>query len=357
MLDMPIAIVSLVDKNRIWFKSHYGIDLSEIGTQPGLCSSAILSDELYLVKDARKDPRTINHPLVVNKFALRFYAAYPLRTREGYNIGTFCVLDKKPRHFTHAKREILKMLSEMVIDYIELRLEAKMAKRHHHDILNITAHQLKNPLAMMPLLSDMIIHHKDKPEAIDDIADQIKNAGKRMSTTIENLLEDARDQLGNIHLRRERLDMGTLLKGIYNTSKTFAKNKQQDLLISVNDPCIVYGDPRRLTEVIDNIINNAIKFSPLASKIEVILQVKNKKAVLQVKDEGPGLTKDDKKKLFQAYSSLSAQPTGGESSTGLGLSIAKNLVLAHRGKIYAESKGINKGSTFTVELPVLTEKV
>ena len=80
--------------------------------------------------------------------------------------------------------------------------------------------------------------------------------------------------------------------------------------------------------------------------------VKEEFAVVEVKDEGPGLTKDDKKNLYRRFTSLSAQPTGGENSTGLGLSIVKNLVDAHRGFIYATSDGPGTGATFTVELPL-----
>ncbi len=125
LLQVPIAIVSLVDHDRIWFKSHHGLDASETEREPGFCSSAILSPEVYEVRDARVDARTLTNPLVVGQLGLRFYAAAPLRTRDGFNLGTLCVIDRKPRELTLSEAEMLKKLAAMVMDQMELRLAAR----------------------------------------------------------------------------------------------------------------------------------------------------------------------------------------------------------------------------------------
>ena len=96
-LRVPIAIVSIVDSDRIWFKSKVGTDVSEIGREPGLCASAILHDVPWIVEDARRDPRTLANPLVAGDLGLQFYAGAPLRTHDGYNLGTVCVIDREPR--------------------------------------------------------------------------------------------------------------------------------------------------------------------------------------------------------------------------------------------------------------------
>lgn len=124
IFNLPIAIITLVDTDRIWFKSKYGLDATQIGRNPGLCASAILSDDIYLVEDATIDPRTIANPLVAGNFGLQFYAGAPLRTLDGYNLGTFCVIDRKKRFFSTEQKESLKMFSELVMEIIELRLMA-----------------------------------------------------------------------------------------------------------------------------------------------------------------------------------------------------------------------------------------
>jgi GAF domain-containing protein len=122
LFNVPIAIISLVDTDRIWFKSAYGLNINQISRDPGLCASAILSDDLYVVDNAIKDPRTLANPLVAGEFGLRFYAAAPLQTEGQCNLGTLCIIDKTPRHLTDKEHKLLRELSEIVMDEMELRL-------------------------------------------------------------------------------------------------------------------------------------------------------------------------------------------------------------------------------------------
>ena len=123
--NVPIAIISLVDHDRIWFKSHFGVEVNQVDRAPGLCASAILSDDLYVVDNAPEDPRTLANPLVTGALGLQFYAAAPLHTKDGYNLGTFCVIDKKVRYFTNEQRAALPALAKIVIDEFELRLSSR----------------------------------------------------------------------------------------------------------------------------------------------------------------------------------------------------------------------------------------
>ena len=127
LFHAPIAIVSLVDEDRIWFKSHHGLDIQQIDRGPGLCASAILEDAPYVVEDATKDVRALANPLVAGEFGLRFYVAAPLRTRDGFNLGTLCVIDHKPRQAQAKEIEQLEHLAAIVMEQMELRLEARRA--------------------------------------------------------------------------------------------------------------------------------------------------------------------------------------------------------------------------------------
>ncbi len=125
IFDVPIAIITLVDTERIWFKSAYGLDVEEITRDPGLCSSAIISNEVYVVENARVDPRTIANPLVAGVMGLQFYAAAPLTTSDGYNLGTICIIDQNPRTLNGKEASILLHLSRIVMDHFEIRLQAR----------------------------------------------------------------------------------------------------------------------------------------------------------------------------------------------------------------------------------------
>ena len=122
LFQVPIAIVSIVDSDRIWFKSRYGLGLTQIPRDPGLCASAILERTPRIVTDAALDPRTQSHPLVMGDFGLRFYAAAPLTTMDGYNVGTLGVIDDHPRKIDHTKIAVLQDLASMVMNEIELRV-------------------------------------------------------------------------------------------------------------------------------------------------------------------------------------------------------------------------------------------
>jgi len=130
VFNVPIAIVSLVDADRIWFKSHHGLEIEQIDRNPGLCASAILSDDVYLVEDAKNDPRCLANPLVAGEFGLQFYAAAPLQTADG-NIGTFCILDKRKRYINTEQQEMLRQMAKIVMKEIELRLQSRILIREY----------------------------------------------------------------------------------------------------------------------------------------------------------------------------------------------------------------------------------
>lgn len=128
LFSVPIAIVSLVDHDRIWFKSRHGLPgVQQIGRDPGLCASAILQDEPWVLTDAPVDARALANPLVAGEFGLRFYAGVPLRTHDGFNLGTLCVIDREPRPVTERQIARLKHLASLVVDQMELRLSARHA--------------------------------------------------------------------------------------------------------------------------------------------------------------------------------------------------------------------------------------
>ncbi|MEO6201254.1 MAG: GAF domain-containing serine/threonine-protein kinase [Cryobacterium sp.] len=123
--SVPIAVVSIVDHDRIWFKSHPGVEIDEVGRDAGLCASAILHDEAWVVEDARIDPRALANPLVAGELGAQFYAGVPLRTRSGHNLGTLCVLDYLPRVVTATEIATLKDLAALVMSELEMRLESR----------------------------------------------------------------------------------------------------------------------------------------------------------------------------------------------------------------------------------------
>lgn len=180
VLDVPIAIVSIVDSDRIWFKSATGLEgVEQIDREPGLCASAILSDDVYVVNDARLDPRTLANPLVAGEFGLRFYAAAPLRTGDGYNLGTMCVIDREPRELTADQQRVLEDLAAIVVDELELRLAARRQARR--------ATELNDDVVQALTIAKLRLQTDDGEGGMAALDDALV-AGKRI---LGELVEDA----------------------------------------------------------------------------------------------------------------------------------------------------------------------
>jgi signal transduction histidine kinase len=155
----------------------------------------------------------------------------------------------------------------------------------------------------------------------------------------------------DITIRREPVDVAALVKEVAEANQPLAVNKQQAISVTAPVNIVTMCDTDRIREAIDNLISNAIKYSPIGGKIGVVVGHEGGDTTIRVSDEGAGLSPEDLGRLFGRFQRLSAKPTAGESSTGLGLSIVKRIIDMHGGEVTAESEGPGKGSTFTITLP------
>jgi GAF domain-containing protein len=146
IFNVPIAIISLVDTDRIWFKSHFGLSINQLDRDPGLCASAILSDEAYVIENAIEDVRSLANPLVAGEFGLRFYAATPLQTEDHYNLGTLCIIDKMTRTFNEEQKEILKKLGRVVMDEMESRIALRNVTENIKTLASEISSHLKSTI-------------------------------------------------------------------------------------------------------------------------------------------------------------------------------------------------------------------
>ena len=133
MLDVPHAAVSLVDREAINFEAQHGFDVGQIDRMPGLCAASILESTVYHIRDATKDATTKNNPMVTGPFGVRFYAAAPLRTPDGFNIGTLCAIDQKPRDLADSESAVLQRLATIVMSQLEFELTADKVARLERD--------------------------------------------------------------------------------------------------------------------------------------------------------------------------------------------------------------------------------
>lgn len=360
----PVALVSLIDEDRQWFKSKVGTDMEETPRDWAFCAHAITQPEqIFEVPDAHKDPRFMHNPLVTGDTKIRFYAGAPLVTDEGYALGTLCVIDTQPRELTEAQREALAALRRQVLAQIELsrnlteltqvNLELEQLNQTKNDFLHMAAHDLKNPLsAVMGNAEELLELGADaSPEDVTDLAEHIHQASRHMYELVTNLLDVNAIESGRHDLKTEPLSLTPLFERLRRIYDKRARAKKIHLQVEQNLVGTVLAAESALFQVLDNLVSNALKYSPADTRVLLRAERQGDKAHLIVQDQGPGFNASDKQQLFQKFTRLSARPTGGEHSSGLGLFIVKRLLDAMGASIRCESEE-GRGTTFIIELDI-----
>lgn len=217
------------------------------------------------------------------------------------------------------------------------------------EFLDIAAHELKNPLNVLKGYAEWLEEsHADSPQELGDIAKKMLTMTRSMHDLVIKILDINKLELGDHQLRLGEVDLASAAQSVVRKFEFLATQKGQRLQF-IREPLehFGYGDEKAVFRILDNLISNAIKFSPHQTAIEVSVGEKDTYLFCHVKDQGPGLTAEDHRLLFKKYATLSAKPTGGESSSRLGLSIAHALAVAMEGQLVCESsRGL--GAVFTL---------
>ncbi len=238
-------------------------------------------------------------------------------------------------------------------------LELKRLNQLKSRFLAVAAHDLKNPMSTVLLLVDKLLQMEASVAALAEqklVAGRIRDSIHRMLGIVQGLMDSALYEAEHFTLRRRILDLTGLVKFIIEENRTYAASKRIHLQgFLPSGPMFVDADEMRIREALDNLVNNAIKFSPLDRTVEITLCEADSQARIWVKDHGPGLTDADMASVFGPYQRLSAMPTGSEISIGIGLSIVKQMVELHGGRVWVASEH-GKGATFYLELPLQKDR-
>jgi signal transduction histidine kinase len=233
------------------------------------------------------------------------------------------------------------------------------ANAFKREILGTVAHDLRNPLSVIIGRAEILERMLSDPDhSVENAQAQIKHihsAADRLTDMVESLITDAMADALNITIRREPVDLASIVRDVAEANQPLAAKKQQLIQVSAPGGKPIACDGDRIREAIDNLLSNAIKYSPIGGRIELSLDLQADSAHIRIKDEGPGMSAKDISRLYGRFQRLSAKPTGGESSIGLGLSIVKRIIDLHGGAIGAESPGPGLGTTFTLTLPAAKE--
>jgi signal transduction histidine kinase len=218
-------------------------------------------------------------------------------------------------------------------------------------MVGIVSHDLKNPIAAIQGFAELIVDSAPDPFTLEP-AQTILQLSHRMHHLVKDLLDHTALSLGRLELASNPVQFSALVGKIVAEQQALAQAKHQNLELQIKGKLWIQGDSKRLEQVVENLLSNAIKFSPTHQPIRIRLQDNPADGFiyLAIQDQGPGLTEQDRSKLFGLFAQLSARPTGGESSSGMGLAIVKKLVELQHGHISVDSIH-GQGSTFTLRFP------
>lgn len=352
-----ISLVSLVDKDRQWFKSHHGVDATETPRDIAFCAHSILQpNELFIVNDATKDERFHDNPLTKENPNVVFYAGAPLNSSEGYPLGTLCVIDNHPKELNKNQKESLLLLAKQVVRLIELRKKnkdlevlnnknVKLIEQLNNFAYRLT-HDLKSPINGVSFLLDVLkedhIELYEKPSAkeyIDLISDRIIY----MNNLVNEILNYTKVTSDNIILESFNLKelLESIIKNIDFENKIFLKATNTDLEIKTSK----IG----LLQVFQNLISNSRKFSD-EEKVEIDVKIDEDEFFyhLTFMDNGPGIEKKYWEKVFQMFETLD---NSDNNNTGIGLTTVKSIVERLGGKVSLKNRDDNKkGANFSFSI-------
>ena len=368
--EVPIALISVVDQNRLWLKAKKGLLINEIPRDISFCSHAILSDAPLLVVDATQDPRFAQNPLVTGGPRVRFYGGFPLKLKNGLRIGSLCVIDQKTKVLSEVQLKSMLILKRQ----IEAHLEARAVEQARAQLQSViesqkekmnasakmaalgemaagVAHEINNPLAAILAWSAEIANLAEQnfphPEKIGKMANSIERIGLRISRTIKALQTFSRAEK---QAELQKCSLQNILEETLDLCRyRFQKGGVQLKFEPCSENFFIDCRPTEISQVLLNLLNNAYDAVNQQSEkwVRCRVQAKGNSIEILVQDAGLCPSPEIQEKIMSPF--FTTKPPG--EGTGLGLSISQRIVHEHGGSLRLEPKEFH--TQFVLQLPLV----
>jgi signal transduction histidine kinase len=375
LCGVPASLISLVDDKHVWSKSGYGLPAGDGGPLPRdqfMCSSTVSRCGPVVIADCSKDARFAQSPVVAGEPHVRFYCGMPLVNPDGHALGSFCIMDFRPRELTPEQADVLRKLARQAASLLELRrslleldrtrleLQDKNrrlenASQNKSSFLSSMSHELRTPLNAIIGLTEMMIGNAGRfgTEKANEPLKRVHAAGSHLLGLINQVLDLSKIEAGKLELAPESIALAPLIDEVIGTAQQLANQNQNRLVVEVEQNLgTLTVDPMRLRQILLNLLSNACKFTKEGEVALCGRRVSNGGhwIELSVSDTGIGMTPEQQAKLFEEFTQADATTAQRFGGTGLGLAITRKLARMMGGDVTVRSEP-GKGSVFTVRLP------
>jgi len=354
----PIALISLIDDKRQWFKSRMGIAQRETPIELSICATAIASDlDIMIVEDARQDERFAKNPLVTGDTRMTFYAGVPLVNDDGFALGSLCVIDQHKKQLTDEQTAALKIIARQVVDKLELRKKAIELEKIHQELIDsnlfiqkfaaMAAHDIKNPMTSILLTAQALKMRLQKLE--DKSCERLIDLNITSTKCLMALLDDmiAYSKSPSLLLTQKQtvnlLEILRKVTSMINVPDNFTiKLPTENRQLNISSVAI--------EQIFINLLTNAIRYN---DKEQGIINIRfsedDDNYHFEVEDNGIGIAREYHEKIFNNNFTLKVSDRYNKKGSGIGLSTVKELIKALNGTIKLQSIP-GKGSTFNFSL-------
>lgn len=354
---VPVSFINLIGTDKEFKKACFGLEGETTPRTDSFCQYTIMQDDVFEVKDSLQDPLLKNNPNVKGKLKLRYYAGVPLKTPDGFNIGSLCLIDFKPNELTDSQRKALKTLAKEIVVRYELNRVNKQLEKNkaeQDELIRIVSHDMRNPLTGILGFSSLLIEETENEEH-KEMLQSIENAGEAILNIVNLLLNSEYIRNHAFILHNTYTDVSKVTREVVHLHEPFTLMKNQNLSVQIEEPIQCNIDCEKWKRIVGNLLSNAIKFTPVDGDISLTVRKLDHERPpfieLNVKDSGIGIPEEVKRDLFTGKDSIRRSGTSGEKSVGLGMYIIQKNVKLMRGTLGYQSE-VGKGTEFTLKVPV-----
>ena len=346
----PISLITLIDKDRAWYKAKKGVTVTETERDLAFCSYAIANPGLFQISDTTADVRFSHNPLVTGHPHIKFYAGVPLVTRQGHQLGTLCVLDIKSKALSHEQRFALETLAAQAMKLIEARAQ-NHALQHITEVqdrlLSIVSHDVRNPLAslqgILGLWTAKLISETEADDMLGVAAQQLDST----LDMITNVLQWGK-LAAKTSTEEKVFNLRELAQRCCASKQDAMATKGNSFINEIPAALVVNGNEKLFQFILKNLLGNGCKFTANGS---VILQARkaSDRVEITIRDTGTGMSAERITQLFDGKKNYPLPGTANETGGGLSLMLIGDLLNKYKGTIKVTSRE-QEGCTVVITL-------